>query len=49
MAAGFAALARRFPERVRLVDGFRDVGVIAADVEKAALEAIAEAGLRLGV
>ena len=25
VVAGFAALARRFPERVRLVDGFRDV------------------------
>ena len=48
VAAGFAALARRFPERVRLVDGFRDVGLVAADVEAAALEAIAVAGLRLG-
>ncbi len=49
VAAGFAALARRFPERVRLVDGFRDVELVAADVEAAALEAIADAGLRLGV
>ncbi len=48
VAAGFAALSRRFPERVRLVDGFRDVGLIAADVEAAALDAIADAGLRLG-
>jgi dTMP kinase len=48
VAAGFAALARRWPERVRLVDGFRDVEVVAADVEAAALEAVAEAGLRLG-
>jgi dTMP kinase len=48
VAAGFAALARRWPERVRLVDGFRDVDLVAADVEAAALEAVAEAGLRLG-
>ena len=48
VAAGFAALARRWPERVRLVDGFRDVGLVAADVEAAALEAVADAGLRLG-
>jgi dTMP kinase len=47
VAAGFAALARRFPERVRLVDGLRDVELVAADVEAAALEAIAAAGLRL--
>ena len=39
VAAGFAALARRFPERVRLIDGFRDVELVAADVEAAALEA----------
>ncbi len=48
VVAGFAALACRWPERVRLVDGFRDVGLIAADVEAAALEAVAVAGLRLG-
>ncbi len=48
VAVGFAALARRFPERVRLVDGFRDVDLVAADVEAAALDAIADAGLRLG-
>ncbi len=48
VAAGFAVLARRFPERVRLVDGFRDIGVVAVDVEAAALEAVADAGLRLG-
>lgn len=48
VAAGFAALARRYPERVRLVDGFRDVGLVAMDVEAAALEAIAAAGLRAG-
>jgi dTMP kinase len=48
VAAGFAALARRYPERVRLVDGFRDVELVAAEVEAAALEAVADAGLRLG-
>jgi dTMP kinase len=48
VAAGFAALARRWPERVRLVDGLRDVELVAADVEAAALEAVADAGLRLG-
>lgn len=48
VAAGFAVVARRYPERVRLIDGFRDVNVVAADVEAAALEAIADAGLRLG-
>ena len=49
VAAGFAALARRFPRRVRLVNGFRDVDLVAADVEAAALEAIADAGLRAGL
>jgi dTMP kinase len=48
VAAGFAALALRWPERVHLVDGFRDVELVAADVEAAALEAVADAGLRLG-
>jgi dTMP kinase len=48
VAAGFAVVARRFPERVRLVDGFRDIDLVAADVEAAALEAVAGAGLRLG-
>ena len=48
VAAGFAALARRWPERVRLIDGFREVELVAADVEAAALEAVADAGLRLG-
>lgn len=47
VAAGFAALARRFPERIRLIDGSRDVAVVAADVQAAALEAIAAAGLPL--
>ena len=49
VAAGFAALARRHPQRVRLVDGFRDVDLVAADVEAAALRAIAAAGLAAGV
>ena len=48
VAAGFAVVARRFPERVRLVDGFRDVDLVAADVEAAALAAVGAAGLRLG-
>jgi dTMP kinase len=48
VAAGFAALARRWPERIRLIDGFRDVELVAADVEAAALEAVSDAGLRLG-
>ena len=48
VAAGFAVVARLFPERVRLIDGFRDVGIVAADVEAAALEAVADAGLRIG-
>ena len=48
VAEGFAALARRWPERVRLVDGFRDVELVAADVEAAALQAVAEAGLGPG-
>jgi dTMP kinase len=48
VAAGFAALTRRWPQRVRLIDGFRDVELVAADVEAAALEAVADAGLRLG-
>jgi dTMP kinase len=47
VAAGFAVVARRFPERVRLIDGFRAVDVVAAAVEAAALEAVADAGLRL--
>jgi len=48
VAAGFAVLAKRFPDRVHLIDGFRDVAAVAADVEAAALEAVADAGLRLG-
>jgi len=48
VAAGFAVVARRFPERVRLIDGFRDIDLVAVDVEAAALEAVAAAGLRLG-
>ncbi len=41
VAAGFAALARRWPERVHLIDGSRTVEAVAADVEAAALEAVA--------
>ncbi len=48
VATGFAAVARRFPERVRLIDGFRDIDLVAASVRAAALEAVADAGLRLG-
>ena len=48
VAAGFAVVARRFPQRVRLIDGFRDIVVVAADVEAAALAAVAASGLRLG-
>jgi dTMP kinase len=48
VAAGFAVVARRFPERVRLIDGFRAIDCVAASVEAAALEAVADAGLRLG-
>jgi dTMP kinase len=48
VVAGFAALSRRYPARIRLIDGFRDVELVAADVEAAALEAVADAGLRLG-
>ena len=41
VAAGFAAFARRWPERVHLIDGSRTVEAVAADVEAAALEAVA--------
>lgn len=47
VAAGFALVARRFPERVLLVDGLRDIDLVAVDVEAAALAAVAAAGLRL--
>jgi dTMP kinase len=49
VAAGFAALAELYPGRVRLVDGSRDVGLVAADVQAAALETIGAAGLPAGV
>lgn len=48
VAAGFAVVAWRFPERVRLIDGFLDIDIVAASVEAAALEAVAAAGLRRG-
>jgi dTMP kinase len=47
VAAGFAVLARRFPERVLLVDGGRAIDLVAASVEAAALAAIAAAGVRI--
>lgn len=48
VAAGFAVVARRFPQRVRLIDGARGIDLVAADVAAAALEAISRAGLRAG-
>jgi dTMP kinase len=48
VAAGFAVVARRFPERVRLIDDGGDIDVVAAAVEAAVLEAVADVGLRLG-
>lgn len=44
VAAGFAALARRWPSRIHLVDGLRDVEPVARDVEAIALEAVGDAG-----
>ena len=46
--AGYAAVARRFPGRVRLIDGLREIAAVAVDVKAAALEAITASGLRLG-
>lgn len=48
VAAGFTALADRFPQRVRLIDGDRDVDLVAADVEATALQIVTAAGLRFG-
>jgi dTMP kinase len=48
VAAGFDALAHRWPERVRLIDGSPGINVVSLDIEAAALEAIAAAGLHLG-
>ena len=45
VAAGFAALARRFPERVRPVDGSGSVEAVAAAVWAAVAETLAVAGL----
>lgn len=39
-AAGFAAVARRFPERVRVIDGARDVLAVADDVATAVLTVV---------
>ena len=44
--AGFAAVARRFPERVRVLDGSRAIAEVARDVAAAAQAAIADAGFR---
>jgi dTMP kinase len=41
VAAGFRAVARRFPERVRVIDGDRDVRTVADDVAAAALDVVA--------
>jgi dTMP kinase len=48
VAAGFAEVARRFPERVRVVDGSRDIDVVAGDIGAAVGAALAAAGLRPG-
>jgi len=48
VAAGFAVVARRFPGRVRFIDGSPDIAVVAASVEAAALEAVTAAGLPIG-
>jgi dTMP kinase len=48
VAAGFAIVAKRFPERVRVIDGFQTVEAVADAVEAAALDAIAAAGRRPG-
>jgi dTMP kinase len=43
--AGFAAVARRFPERVRVIDGGRDIDTVARDVAAAARATLADVGL----
>ncbi len=48
VAAGFAAVARRFPGRVRVVDGGRDVVAVSDDVAAAALAVIKGAGRDAG-
>jgi dTMP kinase len=48
VAAGFAEVARRFPERVRVVDGSRDIDVVADDIGAAVGAALAAAGLPPG-
>jgi dTMP kinase len=40
MRAGFLALAAEFPERFRIIDGARDVDVVAQDVLKTALKTL---------
>ncbi len=44
VAAGFAAVALRFPERVRIVDGSRAVNEVAADVQREALRVLGDLG-----
>jgi dTMP kinase len=48
VAEGFAEVVRRFPGRVRAVDGSRDVATVAADVAAAALAVTAAAGRGAG-
>ena len=44
VATGFAAVAHRFPERIRVIDGERDVAAVAADVATAAFAVLSAAG-----
>ena len=48
VATGYEALARRWPERIKVVDGEREPGAVAADIERLALAALDEAGLGAG-
>jgi len=41
VAAGYVELARRFPERIRSIDGSRDVATIAAEIQTLVLAALA--------
>jgi len=45
VAAGYAQLAERFPERIVVVDGARPPQEVAADVERAALAALERQGV----
>lgn len=44
--AGFAVVARRFPERVRVIDGARDIETVAHDVDAAARATLVDIGRR---